>query len=97
MGGPVRTSPRHLAEDPTFGVRLVKDAADYLALVDPGKIYGGISGIGHFVVIVGRMKNKVVYHDPVMGQNLVTEEEIFFQAWQEFNFRGVRIWKSTER
>ena len=43
------------------------------------------------------MKNKVVYHDPVMGQNLVTEEEIFFQAWQEFKFRGVKIWKSTER
>lgn len=68
-----------------------------IALIDPGKIYGGISGIGHFVVILGRMDNKVVYHDPVMGQNLVTEEEIFFQAWQGSNFRGVRIWKSTER
>ena len=68
-----------------------------IALIDPGKIYGGISGIGHFVVILGRMDNKVIYHDPVMGQNLVTEEEIFFQAWQESNFRGVRIWKSTER
>ena len=68
-----------------------------IALIDAGRIYGGISGIGHFVVIVGRMESKVVYHDPVMGQNLVTEEEIFFQAWQEFKFRGVKIWKSTER
>jgi hypothetical protein len=33
MGGPVRTSPGHIGEDPTSGVSFVKEAADYLAYI----------------------------------------------------------------
>ena len=35
-----------------------------IALLDPGILYDGIQGFGHFVVISGLERGMVYYHDP---------------------------------
>lgn len=68
-----------------------------IALLDASVLYGGIGPSGHFVVIITLRRGEVIYHDPAMGQNLHADERSFFEAWQAFDFRGVRIWRSTRR
>jgi ABC-type bacteriocin/lantibiotic exporter with double-glycine peptidase domain len=79
------------------GLDRLLEEGPVIALMDPSKLYGGISGIGHFVVIIGKEERQVVYHNPIMGEALKINAERFFQAWQEFDLRGVRIWKPIRK
>lgn len=54
-----------------------------IVLIDPSYLYGGISGFGHFIVIVGFSEDKIIYHDPDVpeGNYLDGKIEAFKDAW----------------
>ncbi len=68
-----------------------------IALIDPAVLYGGIMGFGHFIVITGHEGDKIYYHDPDMEKNLSKDADEFFNAWEKFSFKGVKIWKSMKK
>jgi ABC-type bacteriocin/lantibiotic exporter with double-glycine peptidase domain len=68
-----------------------------VALLDPAVLYGGLEGFGHFVVITGLKGDKIYYNDPDMGKDLKVNVDDFFNAWERFSLKGVKIWKSTKR
>lgn len=80
-----------------FLVKSLENKNPIIALIDPSIIYGGIKGIGHFVVIIGIENGKVVYHDPDAGNNLSVALNLFFESWKQYKFKGVKIWKSTKK
>jgi len=77
--------------------KAIRDGLPIIALIDPSELYGGIAGVGHFVVIIGLKKDAVFYHDPAMGDHLSIARETFERAWREFDCRGIRVWKPTKR
>lgn len=68
-----------------------------IALIDPAVLYGGLEGFGHFVVITGIENDKIYYHDPDLDKGLTRNMSDFMKAWENFSFKGVRIWKSTKK
>jgi len=68
-----------------------------IALLDPSILYGGISGFGHFVVIIGLEKDAIYYHDPDFQENLAEKVHVFFNAWEKYSFKGLKIWKSLKK
>lgn len=78
--------------------KLLKSKQPVIALVAPWVLYGGgLSGFGHFVLIIGLEGDRIYYHDPDMKEDLSKEMDIFFSAWKEYSFKGVKIWKSMKR
>ncbi len=55
-----------------------------IVLIDPSYLYGGISGFGHFIVIVGFSDEEIIYHDPDAseGKYLQIKNEVFQNAWE---------------
>lgn len=70
----------------------IKESVPLIALIDASELYGGMPS-GHFVVVLAIEDEIIIYHDPIMGDNLSTDINSFLNAWQKFNFRGVKIWK----
>jgi len=68
-----------------------------IALVDGGMLYGGISGFGHFIVIVGTEGEDIIYHDPEIGPNCRTRIADLLDAWCQFESLGVKIWRSEKK
>ena len=68
-----------------------------IALVDGGILYGGIELFGHFVLIIDVEEEHVILHDPDFKPNYRVEDRVFFEAWKQFNFAGVRIWKRRKK
>jgi len=68
-------------------------AADRLiiALLDPHVLYLGGTGLGHFVIIIGLDSNDVIFHDPMVGDNIRISRARFEAAWTWSNFEGVII------
>ncbi|MFQ5901071.1 MAG: hypothetical protein ACE5IH_05890, partial [Thermodesulfobacteriota bacterium] len=60
-------------------------------------LYEGLEGFGHFVVITGFEDGVIYYNDPDLDGGLTSEAAEFFRACKPFSFKGVMIWKSTER
>ncbi|MCZ7403913.1 MAG: C39 family peptidase [Candidatus Methanoperedens sp.] len=60
-----------------------------IVLIDPSYLYGGISGFGHFIVIVGITAKEIVYHDPDVpnGESMHCNIEVFSMAWN-----AMRCW-----
>jgi len=61
----------------------INERRPIIVLIDPSHIYGGISGFGHFIVIVGFKDDEVTYHDPdePIGEYMKCELEAFLMAW----------------
>ncbi|HEY9205132.1 MAG TPA: C39 family peptidase [Candidatus Methanoperedens sp.] len=61
----------------------INEGRPVIVLVDPSHIYGGISGFGHFIVIVGFKDEEIIYHDPdePHGESIKCELEAFLMAW----------------
>jgi len=61
----------------------IKEGRPVIVLIDPSQIYGGVSGFGHFIVIVGINDDEVKYHDPdePHGDYIKCDFETFLQAW----------------
>ena len=61
----------------------IKEGKPLIVLIDPSYLYGGISGFGHFIVIVGITTREIVYHDPDVpnGESIHCNIEIFSMAW----------------
>jgi ABC-type bacteriocin/lantibiotic exporter with double-glycine peptidase domain len=55
-----------------------------IVLIDPSYLYGGISGFGHFIVIVGFSDDQIIYHDPdgPEGKYLHCKNVTFQNAWE---------------
>jgi len=68
-----------------------------IALIDGGILYGGIPGFGHFIVIIGIEGREIVYHDPEIGSNCRTRIADLLDAWCQFEFLGVKIWKPERK
>lgn len=64
----------------------LKNKNPVIALIDPSYIYGGVSGFGHFIVILGVEENKIVYHDPhiLNGEYKRCDIKVFIKAWSIF-------------
>lgn len=60
-----------------------------IVLIDPSYLYGGISGFGHFIVIVGFSDEEIIYHDPDAseGKYLHINYEVFQNSW-----KATRCW-----
>jgi len=61
----------------------IKEGKPIIALIDPSYLYGGVSGFGHFIVIVGFTDTELVYHDPDVpeGEFMQCKLEAFRTAW----------------
>lgn len=55
-----------------------------IVLIDPSYLYGGISGFGHFIVIVGFSDEEIIYHDPdiLEGKYMHSKNVTFQNAWE---------------
>jgi len=60
-------------------------------------LYGGLEGFGHFVIITAIEDDKICYNDPDMDEEMTQSITDFFNAWNKFSFKGVRIWKFMKR
>ena len=76
---------------------IIQSGTPIVALLDPAVLYGGVQGFGHFVVITSVEADTIYYHDPDMGPGLAKNRDLFFNAWEKFSYKGVRIWRSTKR
>jgi ABC-type bacteriocin/lantibiotic exporter with double-glycine peptidase domain len=67
----------------------IQERRPVIVLIDPSHIYGGISGFGHFVVIVGFNDKEIIYHDPdePHGESMKCDPETFLLAW-----KATRCW-----
>jgi len=63
--------------------REIKGGRPVIVLIDPSYLYGGISGFGHFIVIVGFKDKDIIYHDPDVpeGKFMQLNLETFCNAW----------------
>ncbi len=61
----------------------IKKEKPVILLIDPSYIYGGVSGFGHFIVILGFTGTKIVYHDPDVpeGEFMQCDLEALHAAW----------------
>lgn len=61
----------------------IKEGKPVIVLIDPSYLYGGLSGFGHFIVIVGFTDAELVYHDPDVpeGEFMQCSLETFRTAW----------------
>ncbi|MCZ7401173.1 MAG: C39 family peptidase [Candidatus Methanoperedens sp.] len=73
----------------------IKEGRPVIALIDPSSINGGISGFGHFIVIVGIKDEEIEYHDPdePEGKNLKCDFEAFIRAWNASRCWMIKIEK----
>jgi len=76
---------------------ILENQLPLIALVDGGILYGDIPGFGHFIVIVGIESEDVIYHDPEIRASCRTQVDDFLDAWRQFEFLGVRIWKPEKK
>ncbi len=60
-----------------------KEGRPVIVLIDPSHLYGGISGFGHFLVIIGFEDKDIMYHDPDVpeGEFMRCNLETFQRAW----------------
>ncbi len=67
----------------------IKEGRPVIVLVDPSYLYGGISGFGHFIVVVGFTNIGIIYHDPDIpdGESMLCNLETFGSAWN-----AMRCW-----
>ena len=70
---------------------LLDEGNPIIALVDANLLYLGRVGLGHFVVIIGLENDNVIFHCPVIGENIVADKGIFFAAWVRSGYEGVII------
>ena len=77
--------------------QLLESNYPIIALLSPSILYGGIVGFGHFVVIIGFDELKVYYHDPAFEKDLGKPIDVFFEAWEKYSLKGVKIWKSIKK
>ena len=73
----------------------LKNGNPVIVLLDPGILYGGIQGFGHFVVITGFDNNNITYHDPDIpdGQDVKCSIERFMQAWSALKCWVIKLQK----
>ena len=74
---------------------LLKNGNPVIVLLDPGILYGGIQGFGHFIVITGFDNNNITYHDPDIldGQNAKCSIDRFMQAWSALKCWVIKLQK----
>lgn len=62
----------------------LKNGRPVIVLLDPSHLYGGISGFGHFIVIVGFSDEEIIYHDPDVteGEYMHIDGVTFQNAWE---------------
>jgi len=55
-----------------------------IVLIDPSYLYGGVSGFGHFIVIVGFSDEEIIYHDPDVseGEYMRINNSAFQNSWE---------------
>jgi ABC-type bacteriocin/lantibiotic exporter with double-glycine peptidase domain len=55
-----------------------------IVLIDPSYLYGGVSGFGHFIVIVGFSDEEIIYHDPDVpeGEYMRINNAAFQNSWE---------------
>jgi uncharacterized protein YvpB len=55
-----------------------------IVLIDPSYLYGGISGFGHFIVIVGFSDEEIIYHDPDVSEReyMHINNAAFQNSWE---------------
>lgn len=55
-----------------------------IVLIDSSYLYGGISGFGHFIVLVGFSDEEIIYHDPDVkeGKYVRSKNVTFQKAWE---------------
>ena len=70
---------------------LLDERNPIIALIDANLLYLGRVGLGHFVVIIGLENDNVIFHCPVIGENIVADKGIFFAAWVRSGYEGVII------
>jgi predicted double-glycine peptidase len=70
---------------------LLDERKPIIALVDANLLYLGRVGLGHFVVIIGLENDNVIFHCPVIGENIVVGKSIFSAAWARSGCEGVII------
>ena len=75
----------------------IKEKKLIIVLLDPGFLYGGMKGFGHFVLIIKVRKNEVIFHDPDSGPGISFPTGDFLPAWEEFKYKGVVVWKSMKK
>ena len=73
----------------------IKEGRPVIVLIDPSHIYGGISGFGHFIVIVGINDEEIEYHDPdePEGKYIKCNLEKFILAWNASRSWMIKIEK----
>jgi ABC-type bacteriocin/lantibiotic exporter with double-glycine peptidase domain len=73
----------------------IKEGRPVIVLIDPSSINGGISGFGHFILIVGIKDDVIEYHDPdePEGKNLKCDFEAFIRAWNASRCWMIKIEK----
>lgn len=76
---------------------ILEQNSPLIVLIDPAVLYGGLEGFGHFVVITGLEGDKIYYNDPDLDMDLVKNVSDFIMAWENFSFKGVKVWKSTKK
>ena len=71
--------------------KLLDERKPIIALVDANLLYLERMGLGHFVVIIGLENDNVIFHCPVIGENIVAGKGIFSAAWARSGYEGVII------
>lgn len=73
----------------------ITEGRPVIVLIDPSHIYGGISGFGHFIVIVGFKDDEIVYHDPdePQGEYMKCDYGTFLMAWNATRCWMIKIEK----
>lgn len=73
----------------------IKEGRPVIVLIDPSHISGGISGFGHFIVIVGIKDQEIEYHDPdePKGESIKCNFETFLMAWNATRCWMIKIEK----
>lgn len=77
--------------------KLLENNHPIIALLSPSILYEGVVGFGHFVVIIGFDELKIYYHDPAFEKDLDKLIDVFFEAWEKYSLKGVKVWKSTKK
>lgn len=74
---------------------ILENGNPVMVLLDPGILYGGIQGFGHFVVITGFDNNNIIYHYPDIpdGQDVKCSIERFMQAWSALKCWVIKLQK----
>jgi predicted double-glycine peptidase len=77
--------------------KILESGSPFIVLLDAGVLYHDIAGFGHLVVVIGLERREVVYHDPERGERQRASYSRFWQAWREFDYLGVKIWKHAKK